>query len=370
MEKIAISFIIVLISIPVSWVLLKLIFGRSVMLRISFVIVSLLLFEHALNLLIRAYPILSVELAVVAVDFAAGIAVFYYISRRFKAPLKAIVREMHALADGDLRIRLQEREERTEFDEIRNALLTIQRSQRRVVGTLAEQSTHLVDLVGVGRTIAGQLSEGASEQAASIEELSSTMEEIVAMIEQNTDNARRTVSNSQMVQEGLEEVGQNAREAMDSHGQINERISIIREIAEQTNILALNAAVEAARAGDHGRGFAVVATEVRKLAERSKIAAEEIIGLSEKSKGQVDQTGIRLAGILPEVSEAVHLFGEITAASLEQSAGAERVNATVLQLNGIAQQTAGTSHQLADTAEEIAQRSSQLVELLAYFRME
>ncbi|HEX3007193.1 MAG TPA: methyl-accepting chemotaxis protein, partial [Bacteroidales bacterium] len=131
---------------------------------------------------------------------------------------------------------------------------------------------------------------------------------------------------------------------------------------------ALNAAVEAARAGEHGRGFAVVAGEVRKLAERSKIAADEIVGIASKSVELVEGAGLKLNEMLPEVNKTSKLVQEIAAASMEQSNGSGQVNSAIQQLNDVTQQNAAASEELATSAEELASQADQMKEMIMYFR--
>lgn len=193
------------------------------------------------------------------------------------------------------------------------------------------------------------------------------MEEMTANIQQNTENAQRTDRISHKVSQGVKEVGLASKESLVSIKNIAEKISIINDIAFQTNILALNAAVEAARAGEHGRGFAVVAAEVRKLAERSKLAADEIVLLASKSVAVTEGSAKLLETLIPEIGETARLVQEITSASLEQSSGANQVNNAIQQLNQVVQQNAGTSQQMAISSEELKSFADGLKETIRYF---
>ena len=215
-----------------------------------------------------------------------------------------------------------------------------------------------------------QLSQGASEQAASVEEVSSTMEQISANIQQNTENSQQTEKKSQMAHKGINDVAERAQKAMEANKNIADKITIINDIAFQTNILALNAAVEAARAGEHGKGFAVVAAEVRKLAERSKVAAEEIVELTQNSLELAEGAGQKMMEILPEVEKTSQLVQEITAASIEQNNGASQVNNAVQQLNTVTQQNSAASEELATSAEEMAAQADQLKAIVSFFKVD
>jgi methyl-accepting chemotaxis protein len=210
-----------------------------------------------------------------------------------------------------------------------------------------------------------QLSEGATEQASFAEEVSSSMEQMVANIQQNTDNAQQTEKIALKVAKDVSEGSSAVNKTVDSMREIAAKISIIGEIARQTNLLALNAAVEAARAGDHGKGFAVVASEVRKLAERSQIAATEINELSSSGVLIAEKSGTLLGQIVPEIQKTARLVQEISASSMEQNSGAEQVNKAIQQLNEIIQQNASASEELAASAEELAKQSNLLMTTVA-----
>ncbi|WP_158826849.1 HAMP domain-containing methyl-accepting chemotaxis protein [Mucilaginibacter lacusdianchii] len=213
---------------------------------------------------------------------------------------------------------------------------------------------------------AQQMSEGATEQAASAEQVSSAMEEIVAGIQQNTDNARVTEKIALEAASHIVEGSKAVNHTVQSMKDIAERISIIGDIARQTNLLALNAAVEAARAGDYGRGFAVVAAEVRKLAERSQVAALEINNLSRSGVAIAEKSGHLLETIVPEIQKTARLVQEISLSSIEQNSGAAEVNNALQQLNQVIQQNAATSEEMAASSEELASQADQLRDVINF----
>jgi len=214
-----------------------------------------------------------------------------------------------------------------------------------------------------------QLSAGASEQAASAEETSSSIEEMNATIRQNAGNALETEKIAQKSANDAAESGRAVGEAVSAMKEIASRISIIEEIARQTNLLALNAAIEAARAGEHGKGFAVVASEVRKLAERSQVAAAEIGQLSSSSVRIAENAGVMLGKLVPDIQRTAELVQEISASSKEQAGGADQINRSIQDLNRVIQQNAGAAEEIASTAEELASQAVKLMETISFFRL-
>jgi methyl-accepting chemotaxis protein len=214
------------------------------------------------------------------------------------------------------------------------------------------------------------LSETSSIQAASVEELSSTMEEMVSSVERNSENARITEKIAIDSAQGIKEVAISSEESLNLVKTITQKINIITEIAFQTNILALNAAVEAARAGEHGKGFSVVAAEVRKLAERTSLAASEIVQLSKQTLHATEQSGQKLLAIIPEIEQTAHLVKEIATASSEQSSGVEQMNLAMLQFNQMSQESASSASQLALSAEMLFEQAENLKNVVSYFNIQ
>jgi methyl-accepting chemotaxis protein len=217
---------------------------------------------------------------------------------------------------------------------------------------------------------AEQLSQGASEQASSVEETSASVEEMSASINQNSENAKVTDGIANEAATSAKEGGQAVAETVDAMKNIAEKISIIEDIAYQTNMLALNAAIEAARAGEHGKGFAVVAAEVRKLAERSQVAAQEIGDRAGNSVKIAETAGTLLEEMVPNITKTADLVQEITAASEEQAAGAGQITNAMNQLDQVTQQSAAGSEQLAATATQLQSQAEYLQELMGFFTLD
>jgi methyl-accepting chemotaxis protein len=217
---------------------------------------------------------------------------------------------------------------------------------------------------------AEQLSQGATEQASSAEEASSSMEEMAANVKQNADNAQQTERIAGQSAKDAEASGAAVGRAVNAMQTIAEKITIVQEIARQTDLLALNAAVEAARAGEHGKGFAVVASEVRKLAERSQAAAAEIGTLSTETVKVAQDAGAMLAKLVPDIKKTAELVVEITAACREQDVGSAQINQAIQQLDKVGQQNASASEQVSSTSEELASQAEQLQSTISFFRID
>ncbi|GGY62149.1 methyl-accepting chemotaxis protein [Cellvibrio zantedeschiae] len=216
---------------------------------------------------------------------------------------------------------------------------------------------------------AQSLAQGASEQAASVEETSASMEEMSASIAQNNDNARVTDGMAQKSARDAVSGGEAVSETVHAMQKIAERIGVIDDIAYQTNLLALNAAIEAGRAGEHGRGFAVVASEVRKLAERSQIASQEIGELATSSVKRAELAGTLLQDMLPSIRKTADLVQEIAAASSEQTTGVTQINTAIGQVSQTMQHTAAASEELSSTAEEMSSQAIRLQEAMTFFKL-
>ena len=290
------------------------------------------------------------------------------ISRGITKQLAEAVAVTGNLAAGDLRMNI----EVTSSDETGQLLGSIKNMIEKLRNVVVDVKAAADNVASGSQQLssgAEQLSQGTTEQAANAEEASSSVEEMNATIRQNADNAMQTERIALKSANDAQESGRAVSEAVKAMKDIAAKISIIEEIARQTNLLALNAAIEAARAGEHGKGFAVVAAEVRKLAERSQVAAAEISQLSGTSVGVAEQAGAMLAKLVPDIQKTSELVQEISAASKEQAGGADQINGAIQQLNQVVQQNAGSAEEMSSTAEELSSQAGQLMEVMAFFKV-
>ena len=195
------------------------------------------------------------------------------------------------------------------------------------------------------------------------------MEEISSTVAQNTENAKVTDGIASKSAKDAREGGNAVTQTVEAMKQIASRIGIIDDIAYQTNLLALNAAIEAARAGDHGKGFAVVAVEVRKLAERSQVAAQEIGTLAGNSVSMAERAGRLLEELVPSITRTADLVQEIASASREQSTGIDQINSAVTQVSKTTQTNAAASEELSATASSMSSRATQLQSMMNFFQV-
>ena len=247
-------------------------------------------------------------------------------------------------------------------EKMRENIVEVISAMMTVTNKISENSRKL-------HSTADLVSDGTSQQAASVQETSASMEEMTGTINENANNALETDATAQLLAQNATVCSTSMQKTSAAMSDIFERIGIVGEITRKIELLALNASVEAARAGEHGKGFAVVASEVSKLAEMSKQAASEIERSSTEGKKLADETNKMLDDLLPEIEKTQNLVQNISASSKEQSVGAEQINSAIKTLDNVVQKNALAASDLSKSAYELAGLVPDLSKLIDQFKV-
>lgn len=289
------------------------------------------------------------------------------VARTITKPVIEAIKLAQRISKGDLTIELKSKQ-KDEIGQLISSLSEMNESIRNIITNIKEGGSNITNAGNELNSTSIQLSQGANEQAASAEEVSSSMEEMATSISQNSENARHTEKIALKAMQNMENINNLVNNLSAALKNIIEKISIINDISERTDLLAVNAAIEAARAGEFGKGFAVVAGEVRNLAEHSQKAANIINEVSSENIELAEKSKVVLNELLPDIKRTAQLIQEITAASIEQSEGTNQVNLAIGQLSSVIQSNTASAEEIAAGSEELSSQAELLMRTIRFFK--
>ncbi|HOP05326.1 MAG TPA: methyl-accepting chemotaxis protein [Tenuifilaceae bacterium] len=311
-----------------------------------------------LNTMLWFSPVVFIVFMLVVIVFANVII----------KPIKRGVDFSKQISEGDLTANLEVRN-LDETGVLSKTLNEMAEKLKEIVHSIENGAEIVSGASGEISSGSQHLASGANQQASTVEELASSMEEITSSIDQVNQSAAEANGITEDIAKRMYKVGESALKSQNAVMSISEKIRIITDISFQTNILALNAAVEAARAGEHGKGFSVVAGEVRKLAERSKLAADDISALSNKTVKVTSQANMLLQKLIPEVKLTANLIQEVAAIASEQIKSMDTVNVSIQELNQVSQQNAVAAEELSTGAETLNEQAKSFLSTISFFKL-
>lgn len=323
--------------------------------------------EFTSNTILKSQSSLRILFAGLVIAIIVSILLGWQISRSITRSLKKGVAFAREIADGNLQANI-DIDQKDELGELAETLRQMKDKLSEVIISVQAAAGYIAEASNQMSLTSQNVSHGSTRQASSAEEISASMQQMSASISHNTSNAQRTEHIADIATGKMKQGSETVQQLAQAIREIAERITIIGDIAYQTNILSLNAAVEAARAGEQGRGFAVVADEVKKLAERSQKAATEINRVSGAGVKLAEHSQQLFGEIMPKIDETLRLVQQITSSSLEQDSGASLVNDSIQQFNQVIQQNAAAAEEMATNSEELASQAQQMKDIMSFFK--
>ncbi len=362
--------ILVFGAFPFGIAVLYLFFKRTLMFTITMYVAPAALVSVYIGYIVGKYGFSHIWWVTIVATIAWGIT-FFLLQKRVSIPIKSLTNLFTKVAKGDLTVDTTKlKKQNNELGEVTAAFNKMLVEIKGTMQGISSTAKILGDVSQELHTSSQNMSEVSAEQAASFEEMTTSIEQILEHVSINSKNAANA---EHVVENSAHEIKQNNESVhltIESLNTIAKKIAFVNDIALQTNILALNASIEAARAGEAGKGFSVVAGEVGKLAAKSKNSANEIETISAESSAVANQAGEVAKNIVPQIINAVELMHKIVDSSREQELSISQINSSLSELNNSVQRVVGTADETALNAQELANQAEKLNERISYFKIE
>ena len=297
------------------------------------------------------------------------ILLIFRIAANISRPIKDGINFAENVAKGNLTAKLKIKGN-DEIAQLGKYLNIMREKIRAIIEQVQRLSISLSDSSSFLEHTSEKLTENANEQASSAEEISSSMEVMVSSIRENSENSDKTKAISKKTASDVKSSERNVLKSESIINTIAEKIQVINDIAFQVHILSLNTAIEAAHAGKFGKGFTTIAQEIRTLAEKSQISADEIISLTENSVKITHLSSNSLKALVPEIIETSKLMSSVSEAGKEQTQGASQINSAISNLNDIVQQNSSFAENISERASDLKNEVIALNQLVTIFKTE
>jgi len=358
----------IIVILPAFVLVIRLLFKKSIMTKIGYIIIGAVIFSTVLTKLIELAGL--PELLGVPVRLLIVIVSIYSLKTDIKL-LHQLEININHIANYNLNAQ-NKSSQVNRNDELGNISVSLQNmteNLRQIIISIIEIAKSVSNAGNTLSAISQETSQSANEQAATTEQVAASIEQMTVMINSNTQNAIITGNISKKSVEEINESYEVFKKTINSVLEISTKTTVITEIADKTDMLSINASIEAARAGEVGRGFAVVAAEIRKLAEKTKASSDLITKLSKNGQDISMEASEKMAKIVPEIAYSAQLVNNIVNASMEQQSGANLINTSVQQLSQITNQNSIISEKMSGSAQQLTTQANQLLNIVSKFKV-